>query len=276
MGNIITKIESQKRDKERVNIFVNNEFLFACNAELVYVHNLTKGNNIELDYLKEIIEEDNYIKGKNKALKYLESSYKTEKEVRDKLEALEYEEKTINRVIIFLKDYAFVNDKSYSKLYVNTKIKVQGKNKIKQDLLKKGICEEYIYECFNDLQCDVEENTAYLLAEKRLKVISKSENNKIKVQKKLGDFLMRKGYAFQVISSSVNRLLEENAEIFIEEKEKTQVDENKVYELAIKRYDILKKSEQNPQKLYKKLHDFLIRRGYGYEEIKKVLIDILK
>ncbi|MPM79705.1 Regulatory protein RecX [bioreactor metagenome] len=46
--------------------------------------------------------------------------------------------------------------------------------------------------------------------------------------------------------------------------------------LAQKKYNLLKNNEDNPMKLKKKLQDFLLRRGYGYEEIKSVLTQVIE
>jgi len=56
---------------------MNDKFAFACGAELVYVHDITKGRNMEKEHLEDIINEDNYIKGKNLALHFLERSFKS-------------------------------------------------------------------------------------------------------------------------------------------------------------------------------------------------------
>ena len=101
--NIITKIELQKRTKDRVNVYINEEFAFACSAEIIYTYSLSKDKNIDMDYLKEIIDEDNYIKCKSYALKIIERTYKTEKQIFDKLAQKEYDEKIINKTIDFLK-----------------------------------------------------------------------------------------------------------------------------------------------------------------------------
>lgn len=44
---IITKVEIQKRNKDRVNVYINHEFAFACSAELVYIHNIEKGKSVD-------------------------------------------------------------------------------------------------------------------------------------------------------------------------------------------------------------------------------------
>ncbi|MDX5667654.1 hypothetical protein SIK42_09055 [Clostridioides difficile] len=43
---IITKIEQQKRNDDRVNIYVDDKFFIAIFKELVYTFNLKKGNEI--------------------------------------------------------------------------------------------------------------------------------------------------------------------------------------------------------------------------------------
>src|SRR3712207_8633904 len=113
MEKTITKIEVGKRNKDRVNVFLNEEFAFACSADLVYYYKLSKGKKVNDEFLNEIVSEDNYLKGKNYALKLLERSYKTEKEITDKLEAKEYEPKAIERIMNFLKEYNFIDDDRY-------------------------------------------------------------------------------------------------------------------------------------------------------------------
>ena len=100
----VTGVEAQKKNTDRVNIYIDYEFSFACSSELVYKYKIQKGNKIEEQNIIEITEEDNYFKGKNDALKCIERTYKSEKEVIDKLLAKEYDEKTINRVMEFMKE----------------------------------------------------------------------------------------------------------------------------------------------------------------------------
>jgi regulatory protein len=43
---VITAIEVQKRNKNRVNIYIDGEFTFSCSAELVYTHGLKNGKTV--------------------------------------------------------------------------------------------------------------------------------------------------------------------------------------------------------------------------------------
>ena len=279
MGSIITKIEVQKNNKNRVNIYMNNEFAFACDAALVYIHNITKGATIEKQGLQDIINEDNYIKGKNCALHFLERSFKSSKQVVDKLVAKEFDSKTIDRVMEFLKQYEFVDDKRFVDLFIKEKIKTSGKNKIKFTLLKKYLPKELIQEALNEITTEQQLQTALILGEKRMMTIAKSEKDSKKLYKKTADYLVRNGYDFQIVNEVLDKITKNDKSEEPSEKESSEdtseEDYKKLQELASKRYNILIKSETQKIKLYKKLGDYLLRRGYKWDEIKKVLGDLI-
>ena len=88
---IITKIEIQKRNKERVNLFLDGEYAFSISTELVYKEGLKTKDEIDSDKLKIIADHESQIRCKNSALRIIEKSWKTEKEVRDKLILKGYE-----------------------------------------------------------------------------------------------------------------------------------------------------------------------------------------
>ncbi|MEG0308083.1 MAG: recombination regulator RecX [Clostridium sp.] len=206
MSKIITKIEAQKKKENRVNIFIDGEFSFGCSTELIYYHNLSKGREINVEELQGVIDEDNYLTAKTKALKHIESSLKTEFQVREKLELKEYDEKTIDRVITFLKDYKFIDDEYYAKSFVAQNIRIQGKGNIKYKLIKRGICEEIILKTLEEVPMDTEENVAMKLAEKKAVLLCKNEVDERKIKMKLKTFLVSKGYDFDTVKSVVEKI----------------------------------------------------------------------
>lgn len=270
---IITKIEIQKRNKERISIFIDGEYSFSCSAELVYIHGLKPNNPVNIEKLLEIVDEDNYLKCKNDALKKIERSYKSEKEIYDKLIKKEYDEKAIARAIQFLKSYNFLNDEQFVSLYIKEKIKSQGKNKIKYSLLRKGISEPLIEDKLKEISNSVQFDTALKLAEKKYKILSKNESDNRKIYSKLWEYLLRNGYQKDIIDETLSKIEFSEKEISVTE-EKT-IDFEELNRLAEKRYSVLIKTESNSHKLCKKLADYLMRKGYAWEDIKPVLKSIV-
>jgi len=256
---------------------MDDEYAFACDAELVYIHNITKGRAMDKVDLENIVNEDNYIKGKTCALHFLERSSKSTKQVVDKLTIKEFDIKTIDRVLEFLKEYDFIDDKRFIQLFIKEKINSCGKNKIKFTLLKKSLPKELINDALSTITEEQQLEVAYELGVKKIVILSKSEKDKRKLYKKLSDYLARMGYDYGIIKEVLAKITkDEDENIYDSEKEITPEDDSKeeyikLYELASKRYNILIKSEPVKIKLYKKLGDYLLRRGFRWEQIKKVL-----
>lgn len=204
--NVITKIEVQKRNKERVNIYIDNEYSFSLSAELVYKEGLKTNEKIDLEKIKSIAKEDNYMKCKNTALRIVEKSYKSEKELKNKLLLKGYDNLTIDKTLNFLKEYNFLSDTNYVKMYVKDRSRLQGKKKIKYDLIKKGINDNLIEEEISNIDEDEEREVAYSMALKKYNVLAKRESDKYKLSQKLYRFLLSKGYDYDIVSYVVKRV----------------------------------------------------------------------
>ena len=205
--NIITKIEVGKRNKERVNIYIDEEYAFSISDELIYKENIKVKDKIDVDSLKKLADEDNYIKCKNTALKTIERTYKSEKELAQKLALKGYDDHIINRTINFMKEYNLLNDNNYATMYVKDKSRNIGKKKIKYSLLQKGIDEEIIESELEKINNDEVKAIVYEMALKKYKVFSKRENDNYKLTQKLYRFLMGKGYDYDLIKDVVKSIV---------------------------------------------------------------------
>lgn len=205
---IITKIESQKRNNDRVNIYVDEKFFIAIYKELVFSFNLKKGQEIDTNNLKAILEDEMYMKAKNKALNILSKSSQSEKQIRQKL-SNDFEEHIIDRVIEFLEKYKFIDDENLATRIVNTNINLNkyGKNKIKQNLYNKGIDKSIIEQTIDEIDSDKEFENALYLGKKRFDRL-KNEDSK-KAYQKIGNHLAYKGFNYDIIKKVLNRLFKD-------------------------------------------------------------------
>jgi len=203
----ITKIEVQKKNKERVNIFLDEEYAFSLSMELIYKEGLKKNDEVDSKRLELLAEAESNIRCKSSALKIIERSYKTEKEVIERLKEKGYEDSAINKSIEFLKEYNFINDVNYAKAYIKDKLNSVGSQKIKYTLLQKGIAKEIIEEELADLNKENEKNTAFNLAKKKLDIIRKKENDNYKISGKLYRYLISKGYGYDITSEVIKEVM---------------------------------------------------------------------
>ena len=203
---IITKIESQKKNNDRVNIYVDGEFFMAVFTELIYTFNLKKGMEIDQNNLTYILKEEMYIKAKNKALNILSKADQSEKKIREKLSS-EFEEDTIDIVIEFLLKNKFIDDDLLAQKIVNTNVNLNkcGRNKIKQNLYNKGISIESINEAISEIDKDIEFENAMYLAKKRYERVKNEDKRKI--YQKISQHLAYKGFDYDIIKIVLNKLL---------------------------------------------------------------------
>ena len=203
---IITKIEAQKRSKDRVNIYVDEEYFMAVYAELVYTHSLKKGMEIDKDSLESLLHDEIYMKAKNKALSILSKSDQSEKKLREKL-LNDYDENIVEEVIEFLKGYKLINDNLLAEKIVHDNMNLSkfGKNKIKQNLYNKGIAASDIQDAISQINPDEEYENAKYLAEKRLKRLKGEDKNKI--NQKIYQHLAYKGFSYDIIKRVLRELL---------------------------------------------------------------------
>ncbi|WP_297637709.1 recombination regulator RecX [uncultured Clostridium sp.] len=203
----ITKLEQGKRNKERVNVYLDEDFAFAMELELVYKMGLTTGMEIDEEEVKKIAHKEGFTKCKEKAIKIIERSYKTEKEMRTRLKEKEFDEEQIDYAIDFLLEYNFINDEKYTKMYVKDKLLSQGKNKIKYALLRKGVNANIIEEALAECDNDEEFERGLVLCEKKYNLLVGKEKDKYKLKDKLFRYLVGRGYDFSITKEIINRVI---------------------------------------------------------------------
>lgn len=204
---IISKIEYQKKNKDRVSIFIDDEFAFGLHIDLVLRFSLAKGQELDEDFIKDVLTEED----KKKALSYcadvVSKTFKTEKELRDKLKQKEYTEDAINYAIDKLKEYHYIDDNYFANMYVkqkSTSSKV-GSRMIKQKLMQKGVDKEIINNALEEhIDDELEFNNALELALKKNRSYTNPDTNKNK--QKLSLFLQGKGFDFDIIKKVIHHI----------------------------------------------------------------------
>lgn len=202
----ITKIETGKRNKERVNVYIDDEYAFSINMELVYKFGLKVNEEVNKEKLIEISKSENLSKCKESALRTIERSYKTEKEIRDKLLSKEFDSETIDSTIDFLIEYGFIDDSKFVSMYIKDRIRTQGRNKIRYSLISKGVNKLLIEEAFSTLDRDDEMERAIILCEKKYLNISKREDDDFKIKNKLTRYLLGRGYDYDIAKEVIKEV----------------------------------------------------------------------
>lgn len=207
----ITDYKIQKNNEEKMNVYVDGEYKFSMSVDSFLSEGLYKGLEITEEQIEEIKVRDGSKLAYIQIVSTLNYGMKTEKEMIDKLKEKGYEEDAIQKAIMKAKDYNLINDDYYIELYIKTKAipAKRGEQKIISNLYKKGIN-------INDIKLKIAEiygeddkyDNAYSLAIKKLKTIKEADINKKK--QKLNQFLLGKGYSYEIVSKVIKNILNDD------------------------------------------------------------------
>ena len=196
---VITEISPQKKDKSRVNIYLDGVFYCGLSLETVYNYHLKKDMVVTEDFLVEIELSSEKSKALDKALSYISKTIKTKKQIKGHLLAKGYTGAVIDYCIDKMTEYKMIDDYDYCLQYVRAHKKNQGAKLIERDLRLKGIDFNLIDKAIEEeisSQLDVVKN----IAQKYIKNKDLSQENLAKLYK----YILSKGFSYEDASYAVS------------------------------------------------------------------------
>ena len=203
----ITKIEYQKKNKERFNIYIDDEYGFAVDISILIKYSLKKGMELDDALIDDILLAEEEISVYNYGISVLSRYFKSEYELRLKMKNKGFKPQLIDNAISALKERKYLDDERYCDMFIKDKINISkyGVRKIKEALYYKGIDKEIIEEKIKSISAESEEERALLLGEKKLLNIKENDNRK--KMAKLSNYLLGKGFEYETVNRALRKLL---------------------------------------------------------------------
>ena len=203
---LITKIEVQKNNKQRVNLYLDGEFYCGLSVETVIKNRIKEGQDLEKDNIDFLISQTEKEIALSKAVSYISKCQKTKSEIIKYLVKKGFGEDICNYVVEKLQEYNFVNDELYAKNYIKFKNKNSGKRKIEIELKQKGVSVEVVKKSTDEYIND--RDYIKSVAEKYLK----NKERDIKTKQKVFRFLASRGYQIEDIKWAINDFFGEESD----------------------------------------------------------------
>lgn len=214
----ITSVERQKKNPKRFNVFIDGEFAFGADEDLIVDKRLLKGKEISADELEILIKESEIGKLMERMYGLLSRRARSEGEIRTYLKQLSFKRKVkgeekiselvIEDLVNKLKKKELINDLEFARSWVESRSRRKGKIALKQELFQKGIDRETIEEVLGSkYQVSSETETAKKLLEKRIqrwKNLSKPE-----IKQKSLQFLISRGFDYETSKEVLENVLKE-------------------------------------------------------------------
>jgi regulatory protein len=210
MSIIISRIEAQKKNKNRFNLYADDKFLMGVSDESLLTFNIHKGQNLTTTALNKIRHAEELISIREQALRFLARRAHSKKELIIKLQKKNFPLPTINIIVHELEEKKMIDDRAFTKSFIQDEIllKKNGPDQIKHRLYIKGIEKTLITDM---LESEYDESlqlaNCKFHSQKKYKTLTKYPYKKQK--QKLVTFLRQKGFSWEMIQTTVSLYVKE-------------------------------------------------------------------
>ena len=205
MSKEITALEPQKKNPNRINLFIDGCFSLGISRNVGGC--LRVGQKISEKEIDELIKDDSNEKAFQSALHFLSFRNRSEYEIRRNLIGKGFVEEEISEVIEDLKKRGYLDEEKFAREWVESRStsKPRGRRLLVYELQQKKVNPEKIAQA---LQILPDEITLALNAAR--KIIHRYEDMEIDIfNKKVTGFLIRRGFDFEIIRKARKILWEE-------------------------------------------------------------------
>ncbi|MBI5295365.1 MAG: RecX family transcriptional regulator [Chloroflexi bacterium] len=201
----ISAIEVQKKDPNRVNIYLDGEFAFGLSR--IVAAWLKTGQRLEDGKIAQLQNDDARERAYQQAMLYLSYRARSEAEIRQNLRKHEYTDEVIEEILERLRQVKLANDDDFARMWVENRstFRPRSRRLLAMELRQKGLSDEAAQSALTGVN---EEELAYEAARKRAGRFKDLEWPEFR--KKLSEFLARRGFPYDVTASTVSRIWNEN------------------------------------------------------------------
>ncbi|WP_282941940.1 RecX family transcriptional regulator [Paenibacillus sp. RC67] len=195
----ITKIERQKRIKDRYNLFIDEQFAFSVHEDILIKQRLVKGTVISIEHFKVILHAQEKQQAYLDAIRLLSVRLRSEHELKARLKQKGYEPEIRAITLDRLRQEKYVDDGLFAEQLTMQRIRSQkkGRNWVKQELKHKGLQPEQIVQALEQVDEATEYRHAFDLVYKKYR--AEFAEDSVKARRKAMGFLMRRGYSSSLV-----------------------------------------------------------------------------
>ncbi len=207
MAGKITALVVQKKNKERVNVFIEGTFTLAVSLNVALT--LKKGQFLSDEDIARLRAEDAITQAYHKALAYLSYRARSRHEVEAYLQKKAVPPEAIEAVVARLQQNNYLNDAEFGRAWVASRSRQnpKGRQALRYELQQKGLSRNDIEQALQDLD---EEQLAWQAAQKQLSRWKKLDEPTFR--RKMHAYLARRGFAYDIIQTTVYRAWNSNTD----------------------------------------------------------------
>jgi regulatory protein len=204
MSKKITALRFQKRNKDRVNVYLDGEF--ALGVAAIVAAPLRVGQTLSDVEIEALRRHDGVERSYEKALNFLSYRPRSTEEVRRNLRKKQVDAEVIEAVIERLLRAGLLDDGEFARYWVDNRVKFnpRGARALRHELWSKGVSERIIDETLEDF---TEESAARQVAQAGIRRYKHLDRETCR--RRLSAYMARRGFSYAVIKPLVHEMLDQ-------------------------------------------------------------------
>ena len=211
MAGRITRLAFQKHAADRVNVYLDGQYAFALPA--LDAARLGMGEYLDDDAIDRLQTQDERQKAYDRALRFLSFRPRSQAEVRRNLLAAGLDAELVEATLARLAAQGYLDDAEFARFWVENRqqFRPKGSVALRGELRQRGVAAETVDAALSDLDPAA---GAYEAAHPRaVRLAALAQTDPTAFRRKLGDFLLRRGFDYEVVKETVARLLRETEDL---------------------------------------------------------------
>jgi regulatory protein len=206
---VITKMTTARSRDKKINIYLDGKYAFSLPAKDVSRAGLRAQQELSAEQITELAAADKYRRCYYAACSFVSYRPRSEYEVRQKLRQRRFDTPDIEKAISSLKDQGLINDVAFARFWKENRQDCSPRSRwlTGMELRQKGIDEALITRTVEDVD---DKHNAYLAAVNKARGTLPDDYQAFR--RKLGDFLKRRGFNYEVIDATVTRIWKEHGQ----------------------------------------------------------------
>jgi len=200
----ITALRLQKKNRQRVSVFLDGKYAFGLRASVAAA--LKVGQTLSPEEIDQLQRRDAVEVAHDQALNFLSYRPRSRTEVEAYLKRRNVPLITIQAVVDRLVRAGLVDDEAFAQYWVENRelFRPRGTRSLRFELRQKGVPDAVIDQAVEGID---EADSAYRAARERARRLRELDYQVFR--RRLGGFLQRRGFDYDVVKETVNRLWQE-------------------------------------------------------------------
>ncbi len=202
----ITAIRVGRSRGKRVNVSLDGKFAFSLEAEVAVKENLQVEQELSAKQLEALTKTDHLHRCFNTAIHYLSYRPRSGSEIRQRLYQRGFNGDSVDTVIAQLTGQGLVDDIAFAQFWKDNRESFSPRSQwlTKVELRRKGVADDIIDQVVDGIDDD---DNAYRAALRKARNLPLTDYQSFR--RRLGEYLKRRGFSYEVINHTVERIWQE-------------------------------------------------------------------